>query len=89
MMHELVEEVLATLPRPLGEHVIDVVFCGIERRGDWLRGYEMWHAEHHRGPQPIGRAVAVALNAPPRMACACSRSRDVCETYTKLDVPRN
>ncbi len=50
MMRELVEEVLETLPRPLGEDVIDDVFCAIESRSDWPRGYEMWHAEHCCGP---------------------------------------
>lgn len=88
MIRELVEEVLESLPRPLGEDVIDDVFCAIESRDDWLQRYELWHAEHRCGPQQVGRAVAVALNAPPHIARARSRSREICETYTKLDLSR-
>jgi hypothetical protein len=36
----LVREVLATLPQPYSEHVIDDVFFSIETRPEWLRVYE-------------------------------------------------
>ena len=88
MIRELVEEVLESLPRALGEDVIDDVFCAIESRDDWLRRYELWHAEHRCGPQQVDRAVAIALNTPHHIARARSRSRELCKTYTKLNVSR-
>jgi hypothetical protein len=36
----LVREVLATLPKPYSEHVIDDVFAGIERNRGWRQRYE-------------------------------------------------
>src|SRR3954469_17344478 len=36
----LVREVLATLPKPYSEHVIDDVFAGIERNRAWRQRYE-------------------------------------------------
>lgn len=88
MIPGLVDEVLQSLSRPLGEDAIDDVFCAIESRDEWLRRYELWHAEHRCGPQQVGRAVVIALNAPPHIADARSRNREICETYTKLDVSR-
>jgi hypothetical protein len=36
----LVEEVLASLPRPYSEDVIDNVFCAIERNPKWRQRYD-------------------------------------------------
>ncbi len=88
MIRELVEEMLDTLPRPLDEDLIDDVLCAIESRGDWLRRYEIWHAEHRCRPQHVGSSVAVALNARRHIARARSQSPEICKTYTKLDVSR-
>jgi hypothetical protein len=36
----LVREVLEALPKPYSEHVIDEVFCSIERSPEWLAVYD-------------------------------------------------
>src|SRR5688572_27208568 len=36
----LVREVLANLPKPYSEHVIEDVFFAIEMKPEWLRAYE-------------------------------------------------
>ena len=87
-MRDLVEEVLATLPRPLGEDVIDDVARAIESRPEWLRRYEEWDAEHHRhGPQQLGAAVSIALKGPEHIRRVGSRS-NILNTYTKLRLQR-
>lgn len=87
-MRDLVEKVLATLSRPLGEDVIDDVACAIESRPEWLRRYKEWNAAHHQhGPQQLGAAVAIALNGPEHIERAKSRST-ILMTYTKLRLNR-
>ncbi|WP_069106191.1 hypothetical protein [Acidovorax sp. RAC01] len=58
-----VEEVLQSLKQPYTEHVIEDVFCSIERRPDWLNEYESLCARLGKGTVNTsgGRWIAIAL----------------------------
>ncbi len=83
----LVREVLATLPQPYSEHVIDDVFFSIETRPEWLRVYESLGTTLGKAVVNnwIGYWVANALHKTSRQVLP-SRKSKLIASYSLLDT---
>jgi hypothetical protein len=83
----LVQEVVAALPQPCSEHVIDEVFFAIESEPRWLRDYEALCASLGKTVVDnwLGRWIGVALGKVGEQQVPSRRSRLI-GSYSLLDT---
>ena len=89
----LVDKVLDSLPRPLGNDVIDDVFCAIEANERWRGQFDVLADGYTRGYKDANRVIAwsvaraVGISKDCHIRRCASRSRLV-DSYTQVDINR-
>jgi hypothetical protein len=80
----LVEEVLASVPRPYSEDIIDEVFRAIEASPDWLRRYQVLSDEITKPVVNQSGGVWIAEAVGRSGAEQATATSTLISTYSKL-----
>ena len=85
---DLVERVLARLPKPYTRDVIEDVCCAIEEDTEWYAEYEELAKEHtpENTNRWIGHWVRRLLGSPKVLSLSGSKRTCLTERYSRLDV---